>query len=310
MPELSVVMPAHNAEAYIDEALGSVLAQTLSDLEVVVVDDSSTDRTPEILARYAASDARVRVVNTDARNAAKARNVGMQAVRGRWIAFMDADDIAYPRRLERQLEAAKRVPEAVVWGTYMRRITFEGLPMDEVRVGSATVEEFEALDRSRSLVRCYGAVAMVRTDVVKLVGGFDRRFEPLEDAEMWDRMAMHGPVLVVPEVLQDYRQHDRSLSVQKIGLQRKLFRYLTQRYTARLRGETLELEAFDLSEARRSPWLKLDDALRGRSQIHGRRYHIAKARGQRWVALQEAVLSVATHPGRFIARLGPDAPHI
>ena len=99
---------------------------------------------------------------------------------------MNPDDVAFPERLEWQYKAARSHPDVVVWGTYMRRITEEGLPMAPIKVGARTHEEFRNLGRSRSLIRCYGTAALFRRDIQLRVGGFDPRFEPMEDSELWD----------------------------------------------------------------------------------------------------------------------------
>jgi glycosyltransferase involved in cell wall biosynthesis len=309
-PTVSVVMPAHQAEAYVDEAIRSILAQTLSDLELLVVVDASTDATQAIVEGYAERDPRVRPFTADVRSAAHARNIALEAARGEFVALMDADDVALPDRLEKQVAAARAHPDVVLWGTYMRRITAEGLAMGTVEVGSRTREEFAALDRTSSLVRLYGTVALFRREVQRRVGAFDPTFEPIEDAELWDRMVEHGPALVVPEVLQLYRQHDESLSVRKIAQQRRWFRFITRRHAERLALRPYTVEAFAREEARRTRLHRLDDALRGVSQLYGRRYKIALARRAYASALGAALMMLMSHPGRFIRRLGPRAPHL
>jgi glycosyltransferase involved in cell wall biosynthesis len=309
-PTVTVVMPAHDAEAYVGEAIESILAQTLADLELVVVVDASTDRTLEIATAFAGRDARVRVLEANERSAARARNVALATARGEFVALMDADDVAFPDRLEKQVAAARARPEVVAWGTFMRRVTAEGVPMGIIDVGCRTQGEFAALDRTTSLIRLYGTVALLRRDVLGRVGPFDPTFEPIEDAELWDRMAEHGPVLVVPEVLQLYRQHDESLSVRKIALQRRWYRFITRRHAERLAGRTYTVAQFERDEARRTALHRLDDELRGRSQLYGRRYKIALARRAYMSALGSALMMLLSHPGRFLRRLAPRPPHI
>jgi len=309
-PTISVIMPAHDAAAYLAEAIESILSQTERDLELIIVDDASSDATPDIVARFAARDPRVRPLRAELRSAALARNRALEAARGEFVALMDADDVAHPERLAKQLAAARRQPEVALWGVYMQRITPEGVPIDVVTVGCRSLAEWAALDRTRSLVRLYKTVAFFRRDVQRAVGPFDPRFEPIEDAELWDRMVEHGPALVIPEVLQRYRQHEGSLSVRKIGRQRRLYRYLTLRHAARLAGHDLTLERFERDDARRGRLGVLDDHLRGLSQLHGRRAKIALARREYLRAASSTALMLLTHPGRFIRRLLPGAPHV
>lgn len=309
-PTVSVIMPAHDAERYLGEAIESVLGQTHADLELIVIDDASRDGTADVIARYVHADARVKMLQVEVGSAAEARNAGLAQAQGRFVALLDADDVAYPDRLKKQLAAAAEVPEAVLWGCYMRRVTSEGIPMDTVRVGSRSVEEFARLDRTRSLIRLYGTAALFPRELALRSGGFDRRFEPLEDSELWDRLAQHGPALVVPEILMDYRQHDQSLSVKKIHLQRKWFRFITRRHAARLQGADFTLAEFDREYGSGSPLREFDASLRAFSQLHGRRYRIARARREYAAAALSCLLMLASHPGRFLRRLFPGAPHV
>ncbi|BCX82140.1 hypothetical protein MIT9_P1725 [Methylomarinovum caldicuralii] len=107
--DFSVVIAVHNGERTLKRAIDSILAQTLPPREVIVVDDGSTDASAEIAAGYGAP---VRVLRQQNRGAAAARNAGVAAARGNWIAFLDADDYYYPRRLELAAEAVRRFPDA------------------------------------------------------------------------------------------------------------------------------------------------------------------------------------------------------
>jgi glycosyltransferase involved in cell wall biosynthesis len=107
-PRVSVVIPTYNCAPWLRESLDSVLAQTVGDLEVVVVDDGSTDETSTILESYSP---RVEVVRGDHGGLSAARNLGLTRARGEWIAFHDADDVALPDRLEFQLDFLHRHPE-------------------------------------------------------------------------------------------------------------------------------------------------------------------------------------------------------
>ena len=102
MPAVSVIIPAYNAAATLERALASVAKQTLSGIEILVVDDGSTDATPEILARMAAADRRLRILTQANGGVARARNAAIGAATGEWVATIDADDIWHPRKLELQ----------------------------------------------------------------------------------------------------------------------------------------------------------------------------------------------------------------
>src|SRR5689334_11448209 len=107
---VSVVVPAHNAERTLEETLRSAMAQTVSAIEIVVVDDGSEDGTREIVARLAALDGRIRLVRSANAGVASARNLGIRHARGRFVAPLDADDIWHPAKLEKQLAVFEQDP--------------------------------------------------------------------------------------------------------------------------------------------------------------------------------------------------------
>ncbi|MBE1161969.1 glycosyltransferase family 2 protein [Dyella acidiphila] len=118
---VSVIMPVYNAEAWLQRAVDSVLAQSHARLELITVDDGSSDRSPGMLGAYAVADARVRVL-TQSRNGgvANARNAGIAAARGNYISFLDADDWWHPAKLERQLASMRGSGALISYGTYWR----------------------------------------------------------------------------------------------------------------------------------------------------------------------------------------------
>ncbi|HEY5345943.1 MAG TPA: glycosyltransferase family 2 protein, partial [Verrucomicrobiae bacterium] len=120
-PRISIIMPVWNGEKFLAAAVDSLLAQTFSDFELLVIDDGSTDRTPEILRAYA--DPRLRVLRLDHGGIVVALNHGLSQAGADWIARLDADDISLPRRLELQWQAVNRRPRTVLCHT---AVTFFG----------------------------------------------------------------------------------------------------------------------------------------------------------------------------------------
>lgn len=118
---VSVIMPVYNAEAWLRRAIDSVLAQSHGELELIAVDDGSSDSSPGMLDAYAAIDARVRVLRQPCNSGvAAARNAGIAAARGRYISFLDADDWWHPAKLERQLASMRRTGALVSYSAYWR----------------------------------------------------------------------------------------------------------------------------------------------------------------------------------------------
>src|SRR6266853_2209568 len=115
---VTVLMACHNSSAYLDEAVNSVLSQTLGDLELILIDDCSTDNTLEIAARYEAQDDRVSVISLPVNSGpATARNAGIRAARGEWLGILDSDDVAMPTRFEEQLRLARSDKGLVMVGS-------------------------------------------------------------------------------------------------------------------------------------------------------------------------------------------------
>ncbi len=128
-PTISVVMPVHNGERFLREAVESILTQTWTDLEMIVVDDGSTDGTPVILEQLAKEDSRVVVITFPVnRGVSEAANEGCRRSRGRFIARMDADDVSLPERLEKEVAFLEANPDVSVVGAWVRRIDEHGTP--------------------------------------------------------------------------------------------------------------------------------------------------------------------------------------
>jgi glycosyltransferase involved in cell wall biosynthesis len=183
---VTVVVPAYNAEATLGSALASVAQQTVPPAQVVVVDDGSTDATAAV-ARAAPLE--VEVITTGGPlGPAAARNAGTaRAVEG-WVAFLDADDVWHPRKLEAQLEAARRNPGAVIVASDWVRGT-PPTPPGPVRVRVLRVDHVLSLNRFQT------STVLVRREVLAAVGGFDATLDGAEDWDMWLRTSARGPVV-------------------------------------------------------------------------------------------------------------------
>ncbi|HEX2219826.1 MAG TPA: glycosyltransferase family 2 protein [Gemmatimonadales bacterium] len=250
-PTVSVVIPAYNRAATIRAAAESVLRQTWTDFELLIIDDCSTDSTFE--EAKALDDPRIRLLrNARNRGAGGTRNAGIAAARGRWIAFQDSDDEWLPRKLEKQmarlLAPGANLPAAycgmLVIGTIRDRLDGAGgrpairyIPRPEI----ASVEG----DLLPTLIR--GNVVstqtlVVRRDVIQALGGFDESFRALEDRELAIRLAQAGPIACVDEplVLQRFSPNSltRDLALQAEAKTRMVEKHLEtmRRYPDQLAG--------------------------------------------------------------------------
>lgn len=211
-PRVSVLLPIHNCERYLDEALTSVLRQTFSDFEVLAFDDGSTDRSLAILRSHAEGDPRVIVRSASNRGIVPVLNDMITMARGEYLARMDADDVCMPERFARQLTYLDDNPDVVVVGTRCILIDAGGHPICVSR------NEISHEDIDAAILMGFGALrgfshptVMMRCSAVKDVGGYDPRFPSAEDIDLFARLAEVGRLANLPEPLLQYRQHHASV---------------------------------------------------------------------------------------------------
>lgn len=211
-PLVSVVMPAYNAEAYIKMAIGSVLSQTMPDLELLVVEDGSSDSTAQIVGEMAKSDERIRLIyNKQNMGTAKTRNRGMELSRGRYVALLDSDDLWHPTKLEKQLALMEREKVDLCYCSYAM-ITENGQTMCDDFVVSPQVDLDSMLKKSE-----IGCSTVIMTRELADTYRFDRKFYH-EDYALWLTMLRDGRRAAgVTEVLVDYRVRCSSRASNKLA---------------------------------------------------------------------------------------------
>lgn len=208
-PTISVVMPVRNGAQHLREAVESILSQTHSSFEFIIVDDGSDDESREIVRGYAAHDSRVVLLTQEPQGVAAALNSGLAAARAAYVARMDADDRARASRLERQLAAMKGFPDAVAVGCAVATIDLMGKPNGTTTYPACVGSVEEAL--KRDIVVCHPA-AMMKTETARRAGGYRPVFEGAEDYDLWLRMLRHGPIFNLADTLLDYRVHENQIS--------------------------------------------------------------------------------------------------
>lgn len=301
---ISVVMPSYNSAEFIGEAIRSVLAQSYPDFELLVCDDGSTDDTLAIADAFAAQDPRVRVLRNSHGGVSRNCNAGLRAARFPWIARLDADDVALPDRLERQIAAAREHPEVIAWGGDARYINRRGAYLRHVRLGPRTVREYERLRADDKVIYILGPTVMFRRDLALELGGYDPRFDSAEDIDLLNRMAEHGPVLSLPFPVTLYRVHGASITSDKSAWQEVLFKFMHARACARRTGSRIDLDDFlRLHEARPAP-AKLANWMNGRARQYYRNTSLHLAEGRYMDAAGSAALAVACGPTFTALRFG------
>lgn len=224
MPRVSVIIPAHNAARFIADAVASALEQTHRDLEVIVVNDGSTDDTVAALAPF-----RHRIVLLEQRQgrAAAARNRGARAAIGEWLAFLDADDVWLPDKIEKQLATISAAdPRAAVIYTDRYNIgVLDGLPAIQSDLQTMYHGDvFVDLLLKGNVITT--SSVLVRRSVFDALGGFseDPDIPPAEDWDLWIRAAAAHRILFCPEPLVKYRHHlaGASRNVDRMNRARRL----------------------------------------------------------------------------------------
>lgn len=206
-PTVSVIIPCYNGERYIREAVDSALDQTHSTVQVIVVNDGSTDRTAAILDEFGD---RITIVNQPNRGLASARNAALPVARGEWLAFLDADDCWVAHKLERQLQLADDAVDLI----YTDRVNVGdrgGLPELHSELFSLYEGDvfFDLLAIGNVITA--SSVLMRRAAFIKL-GGFFLGAPGTEDWDLWVRVAAHGTIRVCREPLVFYRLHCSNMS--------------------------------------------------------------------------------------------------
>ncbi|WP_442483191.1 glycosyltransferase family 2 protein [Aeoliella sp. SH292] len=216
-PRISVLMSVYNGERYLRPAMDSLVAQTFADFELIVVDDGSTDASPQTLDEYAAADARIRVVHQANRGLTRSLNHALSLATGEYIARMDADDICFPERFARQVAYMDLHPEVLCLGTGYEAIDAEGNSLGPRRMS----EDPAMLDRSHLAGNTSLAhpTILVRRDAMLQIGGYDEAYKTTQDLDLFLRLAELGTVVNIDEPLLYYRWHDENVSVRKVDQQ-------------------------------------------------------------------------------------------
>jgi glycosyltransferase involved in cell wall biosynthesis len=217
MPVVSVVMSVYNGEKYLAEAVESILAQTFTDFEFVIVDDGSKDKTAEILAGYAKRDSRVRVITQENTGRSEALNNGFKVSGAPLIARMDADDIALPKRFEEQCQFMREHTEVGLLGGQAERIAPDSRSLGPYcPLPTADADIRQGMLRLNMFI--HPSVMMRRELAVKL-GGFRKALPEAEDYDLFVRISEHAQVANLPNRLLRYRMHANQASVRAMGLQ-------------------------------------------------------------------------------------------
>jgi glycosyltransferase involved in cell wall biosynthesis len=207
--KVSVIIPTYNSVRYVTEAIDSVLTQTYRDFEILVVDDGSKDETSEVLTkRYGDS---IRYLYKENGGVSSARNYGIERAEGKYIAFLDADDIWLPEKLEKQVDLLEKHPEVGLCYVSTQRVDEDLNFLNKIEAKSYA-DYCETLLLNLNIVAGSCSSAMVRRDIISQTDGFDAKFSTYADWEFWLRLSLLTEFAPVKEDLVKYRMVKGSMS--------------------------------------------------------------------------------------------------
>lgn len=239
---VSVVMPVYNGALYLKEAIDSILSQTHTNLELIIINDGSTDDSEEIIRSY--DDSRIRyILNEKNCGICVTLNKGLDAAQGKYIARMDCDDISVPERLQKQVEYMEQNPSIGISGS------------DIIVFGEGIEERIFTFEHDKNCCKagllfatCFAHPAvMIRKSLLDEYNfRYDDSYKGLEDFELWYRMSKHTELINIPEPLLHYRKH-KSQETQNVSptVVKKLYEFLSERVSDYVSLEKDELALVD-----------------------------------------------------------------
>jgi glycosyltransferase involved in cell wall biosynthesis len=218
MPKVSVVMSVYNGEKYLKESIDSILHQTFTDFEFIIINDGSTDETGKILSNY--NDSRIKIIEQENLGLTKSLNKGIKLSKGEYIARMDADDISLPERFEKQIKFLDANPEFAAVGCWYYLIDEDGVIIKECKPSIKPYKIKKAFIYSSPIIH---PSAMIRRKVLEEVNFYDEKFKYAQDRDLWFRILKSYKLGIIPEFLFKFRYHSSSVSLMEEIEQKKYY---------------------------------------------------------------------------------------
>lgn len=213
-PIISVVMPVFNGGIHLAKAVDSIISQTFTNFEFIIINDGSTDDTLEILTNYRKSEPRIKILSRENKGLIETLNEGINLAVGKYIARMDSDDISLPFRFERQVEFLDSHEDYVAIGVRADLIDVD----DQSLCSFGNWTTHDEID-SEHIKGVGGPIvhpsSMIRRETLMLINGYSNEYPHAEDLDLFLRLAEHGKLANIPEILFQYRQHMDSIGYSK-----------------------------------------------------------------------------------------------
>lgn len=269
-PAVTVLMPAYNSAPYLSQAVQSILEQTFTDFEFLCVDDGSHDQTLSILRSFAEHDPRVRVISKANGGVTSALIAGLHQATGEFVARMDADDVAEPRRLELQVGYLRANPNCVACGCHILKIDAAGRII-EPAIPFTTHEEIcaELWKANAGALPHFGVT--LRRSALQQIGGYNPSFRTAQDLDLFLRLAEVGKLVNIPQPLMQWRIHASAVTISRAEEQaanaREILRQAYARRGQKLPASVKKWERFVVAAKRlRWGWTALEQGRYGEAR--------------------------------------------
>ncbi|MEB3160913.1 MAG: glycosyltransferase family A protein [Synechocystis sp.] len=282
-PIVSVLMPVYNAERFLLAAINSILNQTFKDFEFIIIDDGSEDKSTLIAQDCQRQDSRITFIQNSHQGVIATRNLGLANAKAKYIAVMDADDIALPERLAKQVDFLETHADHVAVGSRVLLIDPDGWPIRPFSEHTSHQAIDQAHLHGEGGAMCHPSVLM-RTEAVRQIGGYRTTLKSAEDIDLFLRLAEMGFVANLPEILLKYRMHPKSIG-HSSNIEQKQFANLAIAEAYERRGLTVPQTTWRLQGVAASP-----------SQMHCKWAWWALEAGHLTTARKNALLALANNP--------------
>jgi glycosyltransferase involved in cell wall biosynthesis len=228
---VTVLLPVYNGEEYLKSAIDSILTQTYTDFEFLIINDGSTDNTEQIILSY--TDPRIRYVKNEQNIKLIATlNKGLKLAKGKYIARMDADDISLPERLEKQISFLENNPNVGLCGSYLKSLGTANNQLIGYKTNSDEIKFRLLFD-----THFPHPAAVLRKDILDQFGlEYEAEYIHVEDYVLWNRMAEHTDLAILPEVLVLKREHENQISLVHYQTQQKIMGDFRKALTEKITG--------------------------------------------------------------------------
>jgi len=205
---VSVIIPVYNGETYIEQALNSVVSQTYTQTEIIVIDDGSTDNTVRLVKKFMALNSNINLLSQQRKGSAAARNLGFKYAKGTYYALIDADDTMFEERIEKQVNFLDNNPQIAVVSCLAYYVNEKHEIIGKNYSDLFTVEQCKNYLEQGKIIFCLQSGVMMRPEALWASGGYRDDLIYAQDIDLWNRMAEAGYYTVVmPQVLVYYRIH-------------------------------------------------------------------------------------------------------